>query len=24
MDIQITHQVTEFDKEELLTGLRSY
>ncbi|RFR49936.1 N-acetyltransferase, partial [Salmonella enterica subsp. enterica serovar Litchfield] len=22
MDIQITHQVTEFDKEELLTGLR--
>ncbi|EBQ5629349.1 N-acetyltransferase, partial [Salmonella enterica] len=20
MDIQITHQVTEFDKEELLTG----
>ncbi|EBW2967920.1 N-acetyltransferase, partial [Salmonella enterica] len=23
MDIQITHQVTEFDKEELLTGLRS-
>ncbi|EEM2539716.1 N-acetyltransferase, partial [Salmonella enterica subsp. enterica serovar Morehead] len=21
MDIQITHQVTEFDKEELLTGL---
>ncbi|MGT3085485.1 GNAT family N-acetyltransferase, partial [Salmonella enterica] len=24
MDIQITHQVTEFDKEELLAGLRSY
>lgn len=24
MDIQITHQVTEFDKEELLTGLRRY
>ncbi len=23
MDIQITHQVTEFDKEELLAGLRS-
>ncbi|EDQ6121550.1 N-acetyltransferase, partial [Salmonella enterica subsp. enterica] len=22
MDIQITHQVTEFDKEELLAGLR--
>ncbi|EDB7775253.1 N-acetyltransferase, partial [Salmonella enterica] len=21
MDIQITHQVTEFDKEELLAGL---
>ncbi|EDB6526740.1 N-acetyltransferase, partial [Salmonella enterica subsp. enterica serovar Enteritidis] len=24
MNIQITHQVTEFDKEELLAGLRSY
>ncbi len=23
-DIQITHQVTEFDKEELLAGLRSH
>lgn len=24
MDIQVVHNVTEYDREELLTGLRSY